>query len=360
MTVDFTTDRWNRVKDVSRAWWDGNLKRPLIQVRRTVAAKGQEASEFEGAARHLLWDESVPPEKVVECWERDLSRRRFYGDAFPHVWPNMGPGVIAAFMGADAHNDETTVWFTPREEKEISDIHFAFDPDNKWFVRMQDVCRLALECWDGLVQVGATDLGGNLDILSTFRPSEKLLLDLYDHPDDLKRLTEEAHDAWWGYYDAANGVLQPANPGYTAWLPVFSETPYYVLQCDFCYMISPDMFDEFVKPELAESCRRLDHAFYHLDGPGSLPHLDSLLSIDELAGIQWVFGAGQPGVTAWPEVHRRIREAGKLLWLSASPKEFAEVVKQLGSAEGLVWVYDWEDGGTDAEINDFLETYGAA
>jgi len=38
-----------------------------------------------------------------------------------------------------------------------------------------------------------TDLGGNLDILSTFRPGTDLLLDLYDHPEDVKRLTGEAH-----------------------------------------------------------------------------------------------------------------------------------------------------------------------
>jgi hypothetical protein len=89
-----------------------------------------------------------------------------------------------------------------------------------------------------------TDLGGNLDILASFRPSDALLLDLYDHPEDIKRLTWQAHEAWWRYFNELNAVLRPPNPGYTAWTPIFSESPYYMLQCDFCYMIGPDMFDD--------------------------------------------------------------------------------------------------------------------
>ena len=48
-----------------------------------------------------------------------------------------------------------------------------------------------------------------------------------------------------------------------------------------------------------------------LDGAGQLPHLDSLLSIEELKGIQWVPGDGAKPCTEWPEVYRKIRDTGK-------------------------------------------------
>jgi hypothetical protein len=51
---------------------------------------------------------------------------------------------------------------------------------------------------------------------------------------------------------------------------------------------------------------RLDHPFYHLDCPVQLPHLDSLLNIGELSGVQWVPGDGQPEPTEWPEVYQRM------------------------------------------------------
>ena len=92
---------------------------------------------------------------------------------------------------------------------------------------------------------------------------------------------------------------------------MFSGKPFYMLQCDFCYMISPEMFAEFVLPELAESCRRLDRSFYHLDGKGELPHLPQLLSIPELGGIQWVPGAGETPYYEWIDVYRAVADAGK-------------------------------------------------
>jgi 5-methyltetrahydrofolate--homocysteine methyltransferase len=120
------------------------------------------------------------------------------------------------------------------------------------------------------------------------------------------------------------------------------------------------MFDEFVKPELQASCKRLKNAFYHLDGVGQLPHLDSLLAIPELKGIQWVPGDGKPGTTHWPEVYRRIRKAGKLIqvWKDENGLRTLDVLaEQLGSAEGIVVLGGArkEDG---AEVLDMLRRHG--
>ncbi len=46
-----------------------------------------------------------------------------------------------------------------------------------------------------------------------------------------------------------------------------------MLQCDFAYMISPQMFERFVLPDLTACCEALEHGFYHLDGKGQIRHL---------------------------------------------------------------------------------------
>jgi 5-methyltetrahydrofolate--homocysteine methyltransferase len=202
-----------------------------------------------------------------------------------------------------------------------------------------------------------TDLGGNLDILSTFRPGEQLLLDLYDSPEQVRRLTWEAHAAWMEAYDDIDAVLRPVNPGHTAWTPIFSEPRYYMLQCDFCYMIGPDMFDGFVRPEIQAMCRKIPHAFYHLDGVGQLPHLDSLLSIPELAGVQWVPGAGKPTCDKWPDVYARILKAGKRaqVW---GPAELLAIERAVGAAKGVVAI--WYPKQEERAIAvDTLARYGA-
>lgn len=356
MSIEFDTTRWGQVKEVAREWWAGRLKRPIIQIRLQGRDPQRPAPRHPWYGFAARYPASVTPEEIVDVWDYELSKTEYLGDAFPTIWPNFGPGILAGFMGARVRPAEDTVWFEPAEMKPPANLNFAFDPDNSWFRRVRDICHAAQARWQGLVQVGMTDLGGNLDILASFRPGDALLLDLYDHPEDIKRLTWQAHDAWWRYFNELNAVLRPPNPGYTAWTPIFSESPYYMLQCDFAYMIGPDMFDEFVKPELAASCRRLEHAFYHLDGPGQLCHLDSLLSIAELKGVQWVPGAGQPDASHWPEVYRKIRAAGKLIQVIGSIAELDTVARQLGSAEGIVF-FDTLPLSHKAEAEALLRRY---
>lgn len=359
MSIDFNYDRWEKIKEDARRWWAGELDRPLIQLTLGGREPGRPMPKTPSPARdRTAYDLSVSPEEIVDRWDYNLSCVKFMGDAFPSVWSDFGPGVVAAFMGSKTEAANGTVWFYPETTQEIAEIEFEYDAENLWLNRIKEIYRVAMERWEGLVQLSMTDLGGNLDVLSTFRPGEKLLLDLYDHPDEVKRLTWDAHKMWWKYFDEFNKILQPINQGYTAWAPIFSEITYYMLQCDFCYMISPEMFDEFVKPEIAASCKRLGNPFYHLDGPGQLPHLDSLLRLEELKGVQWVPGSGQPGVTAWPEVYRKIRDAGKLIQTWGDFHTLDTYVEQLGSAKGIV-IFCGGHVSQEKEAEAFLKKYGA-
>lgn len=358
MPIDFTKERWEKIKEDYGLWWTGQLKRPLIQICLGGHDPGRPEPTLPYHGFTAFYDFSVSPEAIVDRWDYSLSCYKFIGDTFPSITPNFGPGVIAAFLGAILNKGESTCWFHPVKIEEIADLRFQYVSDNVWFNRTKDIYRAAIDRWDGLVQIAMTDLGGNCDILSTFRPGEKLLLDLYDYPQEVKRLTWEAHNVWWRYFDEINNILQPMNPGYTAWARIFSKEPYYMLQCDFSYMISPDMFDEFVKPEIVASCQKLNNAFYHLDGPGQLPHLDSILEIKELKGVQWAPGAGQLDYTEWPEVYKKIRDAGKLIQTWGDMKTLDTLVEQIGSGEGIIIFSDAYSSEENNAI-EFLKKYNA-
>ena len=98
------------------------------------------------------------------------------------------------------------------------------------------------------------------------------------------------------------------------------------------------MFDEFMMPVLREMTARVDHCIYHWDGPGAIPHHDSLLSLPDLEVLQWTPGAGARTTTDphwWPLYHKTI-EAGKKVMigieneegLSALLQEFGPKLKQ--------------------------------
>ncbi|MCD6365795.1 MAG: hypothetical protein J7M14_07965 [Planctomycetes bacterium] len=341
MAIDFTLERWRRTKDDYRRWWDGELGRPIMQCILDGYDPHREPAELPAVDLRTIYDLSIPAEKIVDRWDYDLCCRKFLGDAFPIVWPNFGPGVMATFLGARPEPRDDTVWFLPSDEQrdaKISDINFNYDPDNVYLNRIKDVCRAAVNRWGSLVQISMTDLGGSLDIVSTFRPGQKLLLDLCDNAGEVKRLLWQASELWKRYYREINEILEPTNPGYSAWAKVYSPKPSYMLQCDFCYMISPEMFEEFVKPELVSMCRWLEQSFYHLDGPGQLPHLDSILAIEELGGVQWIPGAGEPNDKLWFDVYEKILGAGKLAQIFKMDRgvKILDHFASTGQADGLL------------------------
>jgi 5-methyltetrahydrofolate--homocysteine methyltransferase len=362
MAIDFSTQRWQATRWNYEQWWAGSLARPLLNFTLKGCAADRPEQKLPDHWLTAKYDLTIAAEAIVDRWDYNLGTQRFLGDAFPCVFPNFGPGVAAAFLGARLDCGEDTVWFHAPEDREVGDLKFAFDPGNPWFRRIRELGRAAAERWGDMVQLQTTDLGGNLDLLATFRPAEKLLFDLYDHPEAVKARTWELHDAWWKYHDALS-AMRAAGTGYSAWANLYSREPYYMLQCDFSYMIGPEMFEEFVKPELAATCRRLTNPFYHLDGPGQLAHLDSLLSIPELKGIQWIPGAGAPKLEHWPEVFRKIRDAGKLIqvWSCEAESDIGIIdvmSEQLGSAEGII-VIGTIRPDQEREATALLEKYGA-
>jgi 5-methyltetrahydrofolate--homocysteine methyltransferase len=363
MNLDFSPDRWARLHYNAARWWRHELGRPLLHVCVHGRDPGEPEPALAGKGFTSHYPLTVPAQDIVDRWAWDAGRVWHVADSFPTVWPNFGPGTAAAFLGLTLHNTPDTTWFMADHELPLDWLRLEPDWNNVWYRRVAEITRVAIERLGGQVQIGMADIGGNLDIVSSFRPSEQLLYDLVDSPDLVERVTWQAHHCWWAYYDALNRILQPRNPGYTAWAGIFSSDPYYMLQCDFCYMIGPAMFDRFVKPELAATCRRLTNPFYHLDGPGQLPLLDSLLTIPELKGVQWVPGAGNPGITHWPEVYQKIHRAGKLIQIftsqdAAGIEALPIIADQIGSADGIVMIGGVNSADRPA-LDRLLQRYGA-
>ncbi len=337
MSIDFTAEHWERVRKTYDFWWSGALDRPVVPVELTGRDPGRPKPAAPLLSQATCHDLSIPAADLVDRIDYELSTKLFLGDAYPRVnLDAFGPGILAAMLGARLDNASGQVWFFPPDDKPLPELHFEYDPDNAWLRRIRKICRAAVERWEGRVLVGMPDLGGNLDILAAFRLPQRLALDLFDLPDEVKRLVGEAHETWHRVYCDLNEVLQAERFGYTDWAGIYSNVPCYMLQCDFSYMISPDMFDEFARPELVQTCARLTRAFYHLDGTGQLSHLDSLLAIEGLDGVQWVPGAGKKACACWPEVYQKIAAAGRKIQIIDGAFETIETIaQQIGTTHGL-------------------------
>ncbi|MHB0878126.1 MAG: hypothetical protein ACYC5O_18990, partial [Anaerolineae bacterium] len=101
---------WREALARMEAWWAGEcLGRPAIQVT---------------APRDGVTPRPVPAPDTIEAQWLDVGyviessleamRCRYYGgEAFPSMYPNLGPDVTAAYMGCDLVFGETTSWSVP-------------------------------------------------------------------------------------------------------------------------------------------------------------------------------------------------------------------------------------------------------
>lgn len=357
--IHFSDEQYEHLRKTYRKWWSGELERPIVPVITVGHSSAREPSPYSQLAFHNAWDFSIAPEHFVDAYDWYLSTLRWHGDAFP-IFPTtfFGPGTMAAFLGCTPIGSRHTVWFQPpRPDIPIEELHFEYNENNPYFRRVLNLFEAAMEKWHGQVIAGMIDMGGILDVLSSFRGAENLLMDLYDAPDEVHRCIHELQELWFLYYDKINAILAPETRGYTQWFYLYGEKPGYILQSDFSYMISPDMFREFVAPELTSSAARMVNAVYHLDGVGELPHLDQILAIDGIKGIQWYPGAGAPLTKNWDELVERILASGKkmLSWNQYPDGSPISIAKNLGQLYFDERAYGLDNLRTARE---YLERYG--
>lgn len=304
---------WEVASPLLSQWWNRERRGPVCWV--TAPKSGSAAGGFD-------WWWLARPEadfaEVLAAFERWVDGTWFGGAAMPSMFFNMGPGVLAAcFNGYLEYREESeTVWFEhPQPWDAVEKL--AYQPQGRWMRHIRDAMGHFQERGSGRFLLGMTDLGGGLDILASLRGGENLVYDLLLEPERVEALRARVSDAWFRAYYDLYGIIQRGQSGATAWMGMWAPGTWYPLQCDFSAMMSPELFGEYVVPDLAEQCRRLDYAIYHLDGPNQIPHLDQLLGIPGLDGIQWVPGAGNPQNESrkWYPLYERILERDKLLVL---------------------------------------------
>jgi hypothetical protein len=334
LNLHFPDSGWETIAQNWSAWWAGELERALV-VLECIEPKDEGtphyASTFLGNCRP-----EVSAEDLLAQFIPRLQATYYLGDAFPRFWPNFGPGIVAAFAGAGLHAVQDTTWFNPAESSLIYMLHVGMLADNPWWQRVKTVTQAAVMRWGNQLSIGFTDLGGNLDILAHLRGTQQLLFDLIDCPQEVDRLVHETSQLWLDCYEKLYELIKLGR-GITCWGPCWSLTSGYLLQSDFAYMISLQMFERFVLPDLSTCCDALDYAFYHLDGKGQLPHLDMLLAMERLRGIQWVPGDGQPQAEHWLTLLNRIRQSGKLCQVYVSAQGALTILRELGG-KGLALV----------------------
>ena len=317
--------------EYEKFWERTNTGRPILNLSYYV----------QGSKRYR------DPESLEEQWldadyrytayKHNLSTRGDLAEGVPMFFTNFGPGCLSACIGGGYELSNRTIWF---DRKQIIDDFeappkIAFDENSEMW---QNVLLLQSKFIpDPDVHFSIPDLGGIMDIVASLRTSETLLYDLYDYPDEVKAMSKRVTDEWLKVFDIQVETIRKTGQPFNNWMNIPSSKPWYPIQCDFAYMISPKQFEEFILPDLVRQVEQMPRSIYHLDGVGEIPHVDMLLDIPDLTGIQWTAGAGNEPLISekWFPLYKKIQDKQKNLVLLGAINE-----KNIDAAEPLIKTLD--------------------
>jgi len=350
-------EHWDYIIENSEKWWNHELERPLIQMSLKGIESSLEKPKLPFCKYITSFGLDAKNEDIMELSEYEMATRKCLGDAFPIVGFAHAPDSLSVYLGSEVEAQPTTAWVHAKEQIDnIEDLSFKFDANNKYYKQITSVLECAVDYFKEKAVIRTPELGSGMDTIVPFREQTSLLMDLYDCPDEIHRINREMQKAYFECFENCIKIISKNSLGYTTWTTVFSTKPFEMVQCDFSYMISPDQFDEFVKPYIVEQCQRIPRTIFHIDGPGILNHLDSILSIEELDGIQWIPGAGEKWCQHWPEVYKKTRDAGKLIQLFGGMDTLDGVAETLGSAKDIVFMTACKENER-AKAEEFLNKY---
>ncbi len=334
MPIEHIADWEQRVARQDAFWECAVLDRPVVIM---TASKPNPAYPWPAEKAYPRpRDRWMDTERVVSSAVASSMNTEFLGDALPTGWPNLGPELFSAFFGMEMDYTMETSWGIPNLEDWEDAEKLVLSRENFYWKKLLEMTDALLEAGRGKYYTGFTDFHPGGDAVAAFRDPQQLNFDMLEHCDAVKALLARINAEYFKTFDFYHAKFAAADQAMTSWPGIVSSKKWYVPSNDFSCMISREMFDDVFLPGIVEECRHLEAAIYHLDGPDALRHLDSLLGIEELNAIQWVYGAGRGIASDWLHVYKRCQAAGKGIQLWIGTNELDTIIENL-RPEG-VWL----------------------
>lgn len=331
---------WEESKKRYVDWWEG--RGLLISMWEHLEKEGTPYEEV---------PEPVPARDLQQFWldaewraeylHYTLSRSSFLADIPPVANTHLGPGSLAAILGAKLDPGEDTIWIrqNPGHENKLE-----LDEDNPWWRLHLDLLRACKKNAAGKYFVGCPDLVEGLDVLASLRGTDRVMTDMLMQPEVLKEELAQVNRVYFEVFDRIYDIIQEEGEMAFCYFSLWGTGTVSKLQSDISVMISEADFRQFALPYFEEQCRKIDFTLYHLDGVDAIRHLDAVLEIPQLNAVQWTPGYGEPqgGDPKWYGLYRKILEAGKSLmpcWVRV--EELKSLLDNVG-AEGLNILMDFK------------------
>jgi hypothetical protein len=331
------------------AAWYGNeiIDRPPVRFYRPRQEREQTTDPDK--ADEKLWFDT---EYQVESFLSSIQGKHFNGETFPIFEPNLGPNVYAAMHGGRLEFGEDTSWYHPIVEspEELGRIHFS--RENRYFRKLEEMTRYALERCQGKSLVAYPDLHPGVDCAAAWLGSDRMCIDIYDQPDLIRSLLKLGMEFFHEIYFHFDSMLKEANLPSVCWIPVPDFGTLHIPTNDFSAMVGTDFVRDFCIPVHREEMEGMTRNIFHLDGSGVARHLQEFMKLPNLSALHWAQGAGAAApIMQWLPLVQQIRSQGIPLIVELTSSELEQFMEAM-SPEGL---FLWVEASNEEEEKEVLK-----
>jgi len=227
-----------------------------------------------------------------------------------------------------------TIWFDTMKVDFSAPSPFRNRDDDVWVKAYSELYNAVADFagGDDFLVGQACGLPAN-DLLSMLMGTEDFLVALMEHPAwmreaiatgareqlrvkmSLMDMIRDRHEFWYGA---------------AGWMPFWAPEPFLRTQSDVSCMLSPDMYDRLVVPELDVYGHEHGALWYHLDGGDARQHLPRLLSLPYLRVVQYTPAPNEPpNGPGHLDLYRAIQKAGRIVHIDVPPQHVEPLLREL-------------------------------
>jgi hypothetical protein len=348
-------ENWDEIKKRYLEFWSReNHDKPIM----TITAPKDNAEKMPVSTHADLRERWMDTEYMLKKANWQMQNTRYYAEAFPVLNPDLGPDFFASCYNTEIQFGESTSWSVPWMSDDDVEAYeeFVLDKQSEYYKKMIEMTQAAVEDGKDKYIVGITDLHPGADGLVSMRGSQNLCYDTFDYPEFIQKGVWDLYKGFGEIYSELYGLTTKYQQGSTCWMNIWHPKRWYPVSCDFSCMISEKMYGEMIAEEIEKETEYLDGSMYHLDGPDALKHLDRILKMPSLGGVQWVYGAGNPTASHWiPEI-KKIQAAGKCVHIQVEPGELEILLKEI-EPEGIMYNINANSEDEAKELLKLTEKY---
>lgn len=323
-----------------RAFWERQpTDRPCLAIKAPRPASAPKpALPANLAAR---W---MDPDYLAAVAKHYFASTCFFGEAVP-VLPHLMAGTVTG-CGVNVGFADGAIEIKPCMSGMAEPAPWRPGPDDCWRPRLEKILERLLDVAAGNFMLGYLEQYPVNDLLALLRGASDLMLDLADEPEACLNQLKALFPLWLEDHRHFRSLVDRRQTGCGAVLWSGTWAPFGVksAQSDMSLMISSEMFDRFVLPELDMLAEHFDCLWYHTCG--CKRHLASLLSRPYIRAFQYSPNPQEPpNGPAHMEFYRSVQAAGRCLDIAVGDRGSVEYVIRHLRPDGLVI----HTGAADAE-----------